>query len=147
MDSNRVFIANWIIGFCILAFCLVHANVPRKCYFGVRRTKFSDSSLVWNHSSVTYSMLRYRKGDLYRLRHASGHLRPGDAVLGTLAAEGILQYRGKRAGRNLQRSIAIIDSTLNSDRRATRQRRRRRRAARPRGRSVNNLIQPQLMRH
>ena len=92
-------------------------------------------------------MLRYRKGDMRRLRRASGHLRPGDAVLGTLAAEGILQYRGKRADRNLQRPIAIIDSTLNSDRRATRQRRRRRRAARPRGRNVNNLIRPQLMRH
>ena len=138
MDSNRVFIANWIIGFCILAFCLVHANVPRKCYFGVRRRKFSDSSFVWNHSSVTYSMLRNRKRDLYRLRRSSGHLRPGDEVLGTLAAEGILQYRGKRAGRYLQRPVAIVDSTLNSDRRATRQRRRRRRAVRPRGRNVND---------
>ena len=66
------------------------------------------------------------------------------AVLDSLAAAGILQRRGRRAGRNTQRPITVVDSTLTGARYG-----HRRRGARihTRGSNVNNLIRPRLMRH
>ena len=89
-------------------------------------------------------MLRYRKGEPYRLKRRSRHIRPEPAVLDSLAAAGILQRRGRRAGRNTQRPITVVDSTLTGARYG-----HRRRGARihTRGSNVNNLIRPRLMRH
>jgi len=94
---------------------------------------------AWTRWCVTAAMLRYRRGELHRLKRRSRHMRPEPAVLDSLAATGILQRRGRRAGRNTQRPITIVDRTLTKARQG-----RGRRGA---GCNVNNLIRPKLMRH
>ena len=92
-------------------------------------------------------MIQYLKGQLYRLRRRFRCVRPEPAVLDRLAAAGILRRRGRRAGRNTQRPIKVIDWTLNH-RRVIRQRwGRRGEGVTLRGHNANNLIRPQLMRH
>ena len=92
-------------------------------------------------------MLRYSRGELYRLKHRSGHARRPEAkVLDSLAAAGVLRYRGRRAGRNMQRQIEVIDRSVGH--RVMRGRHRLRRGpSRQLGCNVNNLVRPRLMRH
>src|SRR5688572_11930827 len=69
------------------------------------------SSKLLPRASVSRPECRYRLGELYKLLSMNGKLWPSDTVFNDIKSLGLLRYRGRRGGSNLQRRIPTIVSS------------------------------------